>query len=379
MNMNNQLPQSYNANTLPTLDDNHQFKTDTTSLIINPQNLMAMSQFAETMSKSKSMIPAHMQNNVGDCMAVTMQAMQWGMNPFAVAQKTFLINGILGYEAQLVNAVITSRAPIDGRLKIEWFGNWEKILGNMKEVEYTDSKTNKKKKFKAPNWTANDEKGVGVRVYATIRGEDEPRELKLLMTQANTRNSPLWVEDPKQQLAYLAIKRWARLHCPDVIMGVYTPDELTKTEEVRDITPASPAKKTKGNEALLSVISGDFEEEVVEEPAPAFDIQEFLQTIEMAKTMREMINIGNKIKSLVDDENIPLQKGDAQHKQLGEAWSNRKNQIEVEGFKALIDKAETSDEFAEIKSSIEEKASDIGKDYTAELQDYFSKALSKLQ
>jgi hypothetical protein len=37
-----------------------------------------------------------------------MQAAQWGMNPFAVAQKTHVVNGTLGYEAQLVNAVVSS-------------------------------------------------------------------------------------------------------------------------------------------------------------------------------------------------------------------------------------------------------------------------------
>ena len=41
------------------------------------------------------------------CMAVTLQALQWNMSPFAVAQKTHLVNGTLGYEAQLVNAVFT--------------------------------------------------------------------------------------------------------------------------------------------------------------------------------------------------------------------------------------------------------------------------------
>ena len=61
---------------------------------------------------------------------------------------------------------------------------------------------------------------------ATIKGETQPRTLTLLMSQARTRNSTLWTEDPKQQLAYLAAKRWARLYMPDVLLGVYTPDEL---------------------------------------------------------------------------------------------------------------------------------------------------------
>lgn len=49
--------------------------------------------------------------------------------------------------------------------------------------------------------------------------------------RARDRNSPLWVEDPRQQLAYLASRRWGRLYAPDVIMGVYSPDELAEPGE----------------------------------------------------------------------------------------------------------------------------------------------------
>lgn len=56
-----------------------------------------------------------------DCMAVAMQAAQWGMNPFAVAQKTHVVNGTLGYEAQLVNAVISTMSPTKDRINYEWF------------------------------------------------------------------------------------------------------------------------------------------------------------------------------------------------------------------------------------------------------------------
>lgn len=47
-------------------------------------------------------------------------------------------------------------------------------------------------------------------------------------------------DDPRQQLAYLAVKRWSRLYCPDVILGVYTPDELEERQEkVINPEPAS--------------------------------------------------------------------------------------------------------------------------------------------
>ncbi|MDH8045814.1 recombinase RecT, partial [Klebsiella pneumoniae] len=62
-------------------------------------------------------------------LAVTMQAAQWGMNPFAVAQKTHVVNGTLGYEAQLVNAVVSSSNLLATRLNYKWDGDWSKVSG----------------------------------------------------------------------------------------------------------------------------------------------------------------------------------------------------------------------------------------------------------
>lgn len=186
------------------------------------------------MASAKNTIPNHLKGSVGDCIAIVMQSAQWGMNPYSVAQKTHLVKGTLGYEAQLVNAVITSMAPTTGRLKFEWFGPWENIIGKFKTLRGDNGS------YQAPDWSSNDEKGLGVKVWATLKGEDEPRELVLLLSQAQVRNSTLWASDPKQQLAYLGIKRWSRLYTPDVIMGVYTPDELQETSRPEvDITPAA--------------------------------------------------------------------------------------------------------------------------------------------
>jgi len=192
-----------------------------------------LDRIAELMASGKTTVPAHLRGSKGDCFAICLQSMQWGMNPFAVAQKTHLVNGTLGYEAQLIAAVINSSGAVKDRFHFEWFGEWTKIVGRFKEVE---SKTKKDdngypKKYIVPAWKQEDEHGLGVRVWATIRGETEPRVLELLMTQARTRNSTLWTEDPKQQLAYLAQKRWSRLYTPDVILGVYTRDELEEPGE----------------------------------------------------------------------------------------------------------------------------------------------------
>ncbi|EKG6947028.1 recombinase RecT [Escherichia coli] len=207
----------------------------TAAAIFSPEGMNQLVRFAELMSQSKATVPKHLEGKPADCLAVTMQAAQWGMNPFAVAQKTHVVNGTLGYEAQLVNAVVSSSSLLATRLNYRWSGDWSNVNGK------TD---------KSPNLT--------VTVSAVLKGETEPRELTISMAQAGVRNSPLWEQDPRQQLAYLCTKRWARLHAPDVLLGVYTPDELQETAPrvERDITPqtttaagmnslinAKPAKK----------------------------------------------------------------------------------------------------------------------------------------
>ncbi|EKY7631092.1 recombinase RecT [Salmonella enterica] len=201
----------------------------TAATIFSPEGLNQLMKFAEVMAQSRVTVPAHLAGKPADCMAVVMQAAQWGMNPFAVAQKTHLVNGQLGYEAQLVSAVVNSSNLLKERLNFKWDGDWSKVNG----------KTDKSPDLK-------------VTVWGTLRGEKEPRYLTISMKDAGVRNSPLWEQDPKQQLAYLCVKRWSRLHTSDVLLGVYTPDELQEaTPRVeRDITP--PAATAQGMNSLIN-------------------------------------------------------------------------------------------------------------------------------
>lgn len=194
-------------NSLQTLQE-HQ--TSTTALVLDSSNLEKMMSVANVMASSKVTVPQHFRNSTGDCLAVVMQAMQWKMNPFAVAQKTHLVNGTLGYEAQLVNAVIQTSGSITGRFHYEYQG---------------DGAT------------------LSCRVGAVIAGESEITWGEWLKSSdVTTKNSPLWKTNPKQQLGYLQVKNWARLYCPGAILGVYTPDELDQSlpaQGEKDITPAS--------------------------------------------------------------------------------------------------------------------------------------------
>ncbi|EAP2788059.1 recombinase RecT [Salmonella enterica] len=258
--------------------------------IFNVQALGQLTAFANLMADSQVTVPAHLAGKPADCMAIVMQAMQWGMNPYAVAQKTHLVNGVLGYEAQLVNAVIASSSAIHGRFHYRYGGDWERCT---RTQEITRDKNGKNGKYtvteRVRGWTDEDEIGLFVQVGAILRGEveiiwGEP----LYLSGVVTRNSPLWVSNPKQQIAYLGVKYWARLYCPEVILGVYTPDEVEQRTE-REINPA-PAQRMSVEEITSEVdITTSVQESAANVDALANEIRERIDTsstVDQAKAIR---------------------------------------------------------------------------------------------
>lgn len=208
-------------------------KIGAAELILGTEQFQKMLSFAEIMAAGKVTVPQHLRGNQGDCLAITMQSVQWGMNPFAVAQKTHIVNGALGYEAQLHNSVVCASGAIRGRFHYEFCGDWDT--------------------FRESGYAKTAERGCGVNVGAVIRGEDKITWLPLpvFMENAAVRNSPNWKSKPQQQLCYVAVRDWTRLYCPDVILGVYTEDELMDAEPMPDngapaVTPRYAAPKKIG-------------------------------------------------------------------------------------------------------------------------------------
>lgn len=185
-------------------------ESSTTALVLDSQAFDKIMAVAEVMANGKSTLPKHLQGSPADCMAIIIQSMQWKMNPFVVAQKTHLVNGTLGYEAQLVNAVVCASGSIKGRFHYEYKGE-----GNSLEC----------------------------RVGAVIAGEEDITWNEFLkFSDITTKNSPLWKTNPRQQMGYLQVKNWTRAFTPGALLGIYTDDELADSPpRERDITPKKTA------------------------------------------------------------------------------------------------------------------------------------------
>lgn len=296
----------------------------TQAMVFDPQTLANMQHMAEIMASARITIPKHLAGSPGDCLAIVMQAAQWQMNPFAVAQKTHIVNGALGYEAQLVNAVVSSSPLLSSRISYEWEGDWTGVNG---KADKSDAKA--------------------VVVSATLRGEVRPRTLRVSMAQVGeVRNSPLWVSDPRQQLAYLATKRWARLHAPDVMLGVYTTDELEDSHErpmgQAEVIPAETPPAATRTEALKAQLEA--KRKAAQQPATpatgqpvdaAPDLALVMTLIRDAGTPEELKGAIETAKRLVSDEDKgKARKAFADRQRAMKAEAEEEARIEREAIQA---------------------------------------------
>lgn len=182
-----------------------------------PSTMQECLDFATVMSKSDFAIPPKFRGNPGACLAVTIQASRWQADPFGVIQKAYVTKSKDGseriaYEAQLVAAVVNTRANLHGRLQLIYSGE-----GQSRRVK----------------------------VIGTFADTGEVREVETPpISKIHPKNSPLWVSDPDQQLAYYGMRAWGRRWVPEVLLGIYTPEELEAevySDAPRPQRPAAPA------------------------------------------------------------------------------------------------------------------------------------------
>jgi hypothetical protein len=179
-------------------------------------------EFAKMLSISGVAIPKHLRGNPGACLAVVIQAIEWRLSPYAVANKSYSVNDRLAYESQLIQAVILQRAPIKGRFKVEFKGTGDNRV---------------------------------CRVWAELKDGEVVEYESPPFGRITPKNSPLWKADPDQQHFYYSGRALCRRHFPDVLLGVYSRDEIEDgigPDRARDVTPV-PKSLTGKLDALAAM------------------------------------------------------------------------------------------------------------------------------
>jgi len=220
---------------------------DTSALAVTPsgalnlfdwQTLKAAYKLASIMATAKGFVPAAFEGKPGPCMGALCIAHTWAMNPFLVMAGMATVHDKLVLEGKLVQAAVETSSLMVGRLTFKFYGDWKRIQGKFKLVESQKARdeSGQPKRYPVAAWRVEDEQGLGVTVSGMLKGESEPATLDVDLLSCHPRNSTIWATDPQQQIIYTATRRWARRHTPQIMLGVYTRDELEEGAVI-DVTP----------------------------------------------------------------------------------------------------------------------------------------------
>lgn len=172
-----------------------------TGAALVPQTVGEVVTLAEMMSRAGQAVPKHCRGEPGICFAIASRALVWEMDPFAVATKTYVVNDAVAYEAQLVASLVHTRAPIIGRPRYTFLGSGD---------------------------------GLQCKIIWKDEADSDPMEyLSPTLGSISPKNSPLWKTHPEQQLGYHSIRAMARRYYPELLLGVYTPDEMPSVQAER--------------------------------------------------------------------------------------------------------------------------------------------------
>lgn len=202
-----------------------------------PAPMEQLQEIGALIQSAGALVPDALRKDIGACTAVAYMAALHGTDPIATASQVYVISGKLAFMAQYISALI--RKHLDCPPSITFSGEGAQrfchVVLTMKGVklEYTS-----------------------------------PR-----VAVITPKNSPLWKSDPDQQLSYYSIRAAARRHMPQVLLGIYSVEEM-QSVQIKDVTPVAPDPFSADEDEIEHVEA----EEVDTEPTPSggetYDIRE---------------------------------------------------------------------------------------------------------
>jgi hypothetical protein len=156
------------------------------------------------------LLPPHVRNNAPLMLGFIIMARRWKMpDELFVAQNSYVVRNQAGvetvaYAAAVYHAALKAAGAIIGRAHYSYDGEGDELRCT---VSVIDAETG------------------------------ERQSLQTAPLRLCRKHSPLWKENPSQQLGYYAMRNLVRLKYPDVLAGLYTRDEF----DVPSVeTPPSP-------------------------------------------------------------------------------------------------------------------------------------------
>lgn len=175
------------------------------SVFADGQSFSTALRMAECLATS-TVVPKEYQNNVGNCMIAIEMASRINTSPMMVMQNLYIVNGRPGWSSQWIIAMINSSHRYKTELQFEFGHDAED--GGLSCLAWAEDYS-------------------GHKVYGP----------KITMAMANsegwtTKNGSKWKTMPEVMIQYRAASFFGRMNCPDMIMGIYSADEVLDMDAI---------------------------------------------------------------------------------------------------------------------------------------------------
>lgn len=163
-------------------------------------------QAAQKMAMSLSggtIVPKDYQGNPGNCLIAIEMANRMGTSPMMVMQNLYIVNGHPAWSSQYIVAMINSSRKYKTELQYDLRG----VGDDMSCYAWAEDH--------------NGHKVVGPTITMKMAREEG----------WTSKNGSKWKTMPEVMIRYRAASFFGRLNCPDMIMGIYSTDEVIELRE----------------------------------------------------------------------------------------------------------------------------------------------------
>lgn len=223
-------------------------------------------------------------NATANCLIALNMANRMGYDPLMIMQNLYIIEGRPAWSSQFIIAAINACGKFSPL-------RFEIVKHGMTDVEYTvtqgygKNKTSENVKTQVENvscvaWAI--EKATGERI--------ESAKIDMVMAIKEgwyQKNGSKWQTMAGQMLRYRAAAFFGRIYAPEILMGIYSADE------VRDFVDVTP-------EPVQQPVAQ------MQQQLPCYDIKPLLAQIEAITTLEQVRPLGEHIKELSENPNVNL-------------------------------------------------------------------------
>lgn len=174
--------------------------SDSSITVISPRNLAEAKELATTLAAART-LPEALQQKPADVMAIVMAGAELGLAPMQSIRALVLIKGKPTLSADAMGALVKSRRDVC---------TWLRLV----------------------------ESSATIATYETLRnGDPGPTRLSFTIEQARTAglNGDNWKRFPDAMLRARALSALCRAVYPDLLLGVYDPEELDAAPAPREV------------------------------------------------------------------------------------------------------------------------------------------------